>query len=74
MSAELCHHVIMCVVFMFSDFPISIFGVIHSVAEPTSVACHFVTDMATMECVDITKSVAFIIIVSKVCICSPFCL
>lgn len=75
MSAELCHHVIMYLGFMRSDFSVSIFEVIRNVAEPTtSTACHLITDMATGECVNITESVAFVIIVSKICICSPFCM
>lgn len=66
MSAELCHHVVMYLAFMCSSFPVSLFGVIHNVAEPTaSTACHLITDTATVECVNITESVAFIIIVSK---------
>ena len=75
MPAELCHHVIMYLAFVYSDFPVSIFGVIHNVAEPTtSMACHLITDMATVECVNITESVAFIIIMSTICICPPFCM
>ena len=75
MSAELCNHVVMYLVFVCSNFPISIFGVIHNVAEPTtSTACHLITDMATVECANVTESVAFIITVSKICIYSPFCM
>ena len=75
MSAELCHHVIMHLGFMCSDFPVSIFGAIRNVTESTtSTACHLITDMATVECVNITESVAFMKIMSKIYICSPFCM
>ena len=70
-----CAIMIIYLAFMCSNFPVSILGVIHNVAEPTtSTAGHLITDMATAKCVNITESVAFIIIVSKICICSPFCM